>query len=211
MIKGTQTIPALRRRWDQLLQQSQIPAARGEQAFDALCAAYQEKQRHYHTLMHIKHMLALVSESGNTQSEAGWATWYHDYVYRPGRSDNEQRSAAIARDTLAGLQVPQSVIDRTCDIILATRSHRFAGTDPVLQGVLDADMAILGTPPARYGEYCDEVRREFGLTPRLLFNRGRRHFIAEVLSQSRIFATDWFYERFEAQARSNLQAELTQL
>jgi predicted metal-dependent HD superfamily phosphohydrolase len=201
----------LQHQWTQLLQVTQIPAATGAAAFAELCQAYQERQRHYHTLAHLEYMLGLVYDSGNAQPAALWATWYHDFVYRPGRSDNEARSAEHARHVLTALQVTEPIIARCEQIILATRSHTFAGTDVELQGVLDADMAILGTPAQRYLEYCAEVRREFSLTPGLLFRRGRRHFIEQVLAQSRIFVTEWFWQRFEAQARDNLASELTRL
>jgi predicted metal-dependent HD superfamily phosphohydrolase len=204
-------VPVLREYWQQLLSGSQLPAARGMSAFDAVCRAYQEPQRHYHTLQHLEHMLGLVYASGNAQPAALWATWYHDVVYQPGRSDNEARSAELARATLQALSVDHSVIARTEQIILATRSHTFDGVDAVLQGVLDADMAILGAAPARYHEYCEQVRREFSAVPGLLFRRGRRRFLEQVLAQARIFATDWFWQRFETQARANLASELAAL
>ena len=203
--------PRLQQRWDELLTRSQVAPARGQATFADLCAAYAQPQRHYHTLTHLDHMLGLLYDSGNTQPAALWATWYHDYVYRPGRSDNEQRSAEIAGSTLQELQVAEPTVRRTQQIILATQSHRYAGDDPVLQGVLDADMAILGVAPDRYREYCGNVRLEFSLTPRLLFNRGRRSFIETVLAQPRIFTTEWFFERFENQARDNLRTELLEL
>jgi predicted metal-dependent HD superfamily phosphohydrolase len=201
----------LQQRWQELLQASRVTEARGAPAFAELCAAYQQAQRHYHTLAHLEHMLDLVHESGNARAEALWATWYHDVIYRPGRNDNEKRSAELAGARMASLGVSPECIDRARQIILATRSHTFAGIDPILQGVLDADMAILGAPPERYREYCEQVRREFGWTPGPLFERGRRHFIEAVLAQERVFATDWFFQRFEAQARTNLAAELERL
>jgi predicted metal-dependent HD superfamily phosphohydrolase len=202
---------ALQLHWDQLLSASPTPAGCSERAFAELCCAYREPHRHYHTLQHLEHMLGLVYASGNVQPAALWATWYHDVVYQPGRSDNEQRSADHARVILTQLNIPQPIIAHTEQIILATRSHTFAGTDAVLQGVLDADMAILGTAPDRYRQYCEQVRREFALAPEPLFRQGRRHFLEQVLAQSRIFATDWFWQRFEVQARENLASELAAL
>lgn len=198
----------LQQRWQQLLQVSQVPETLGAPLFAELCAAYQESQRHYHTLVHIEHMLGLVYESDNAHPEALWATWYHDVIYRPGSSDNEERSAELAASRLTSVHMTAHCIERTRQIILATRTHTFTGVDPVLQGVLDADMAILGAAPGRYREYCEQVRREFAWTPGLLFKRGRRRFLEAVLSQERIFGSEWFCQRFESQARSNLAAEL---
>jgi len=69
-------------------------------------------------------------------------------------------------------------------------------------------MAILGAPPDRYRRYCDQVRHEFSALPGPVFRLGRRHFLEQVLAQERIFATEWFWQRFEAQARANLASEL---
>jgi predicted metal-dependent HD superfamily phosphohydrolase len=202
------TSTVLQHHWDQLLRACRIPATLGAPAFAELCRAYQEEHRHYHTLQHLEHMLGLVYESGNAYPAALWATWYHDLVYQPGHGDNETRSAAQARAALTPLDVPEAVIARTEQIILATRSHTCAGTDPVLQGVLDADMAILGAPPDRYRRYCEQVRHEFSALAEPVFRLGRRHFLEQVLAQERIFATEWFWQRFEAQARANLASEL---
>jgi predicted metal-dependent HD superfamily phosphohydrolase len=198
----------LQHHWDQLLRAARIPGTLGACAFDELCRAYQQEHRHYHTLQHLEHMLGLVYESGNAYPAALWATWYHDLVYQPGHVDNELLSAEQARAALTHLHVPETVIVRTEQIILATRSHTFAGTDPVLQGVLDADMAILGAPPDRYRRYCEQVRHEFGKLAEPVFRLGRRQFLEQVLAQERIFATEWFWQRFEAQARANLAGEL---
>jgi predicted metal-dependent HD superfamily phosphohydrolase len=198
----------LQRYWNELLSAARIPAELGASTFAELCCAYQEAHRHYHTLQHLEHMLGLVYASGNAHPEALWATWYHDYVYSPGHSDNEQRSAELARTSLTRLAVAEPLIARIEQIILATRSHTFAGIDPVLQGVLDADMAVLGTPPDQYQQYCEQVRREFGRLPDLVFHPGRQRFLEQVLAQEKIFATEWFWQRFEAQARANLSGEL---
>jgi hypothetical protein len=40
----------------------------------------------------------------------------------------------------------------------------------------------------------------------MLFDRGRRRFIEAVLVQDRIFATDWFFVRFEAAAETSYLA-----
>ena len=205
------TTTRLQRRWEQLLEASRVPHPLGSRAFAEVCRAYQQSHRHYHTLAHLEHMLGLLADSGTTAPEALWATWYHDYVYRPGRSSNEQRSAVIARQALSAMGVADYVAEHTARIILATRSHQCSQPDVILQAVLDADMAILGSEPQQYRDYCDNVRREFSLTPRMLFDRGRRRFIESVLAQPRIFTTEWFGTRFETAARANLRSELQQL
>ena len=77
--------------------------------FDNLCASYSEPQRRYHTLTHLTALFDCLELHGDEIGEPArlaFATWYHDIVYDPRRSDNEARSAQLARDELAALAWP---------------------------------------------------------------------------------------------------------
>jgi hypothetical protein len=73
------------------------------ETYDALVAAYSERQRHYHTAEHIDHRLReLDSVPGlaNDAAEVELALWFHDAVYNPYASANEERSADLACELL---------------------------------------------------------------------------------------------------------------
>jgi predicted metal-dependent HD superfamily phosphohydrolase len=74
---------------------------------------------------------------------------------------------------------------------------------------LDADLAILGSAPARYDEYAAQIRREYAHIPAALFRSGRASLMRAFLARPRIYATEEFRERFEAQARANIERELS--
>lgn len=94
-------------------------------------------------------------------------------------------------------------------MIVATATHQ--SDDLETQIFLDADMAILGASPEVYAAYIAAVRHEYTIYPDLIYNGGRRKFVAATLQRERIYHTDHFHSRYEAQARINLSQELKSL
>jgi len=180
-------------------------------AFNQAVEAYRQAHRHYHTLRHIQSMLRLLDESGFMREEVFWATWFHDYVYDPQRSDNEEASAVAAHHGLLILGVPSPCIDATVKLILATKLHEVGARPEHEQAFLDADMAILGAPAEIYDEYAANVRKEFSMYPDDQYRVGRARFIEKTLQGGEIFGTGWFRARFEQWARTNLERELSVL
>lgn len=199
----------LQKQWNNLVVASgiEIGAARGH--FNDLCQAYGEPHRHYHTLDHINQMLHWLNQAGVVDTAALWAAWYHDYVYNPGKKDNEGKSAVRAGTVLSELGVGADVVVRVAQMIEATKSHKVNGiVDSSIDLLLDADMAILGVTEHSYDQYCQAVRKEFKSVPGFLYRRGRKAFLGSVLDQRRIYTSEWFYDRFEERARINLSVEL---
>ncbi len=197
--------------WRQLVAPVDMTPDLGERYLAQLLAAYSEPWRAYHQLPHLQHLLGLMRESGVDDPACYWAAFYHDYVYLPGRRDNEARSAAIATSQLTELGVAPASIKRVEQLILATQCHQWSGADSQGARFLDADMAILGAPEVVYRQYQQQVRIEFKKIPGFLFKRGRHQFLRGLLTQQRIFISDWFYQRFEKQARININNELNGL
>src|SRR3954468_23299720 len=66
---------------------------------DNLLARWQEPQRHYHTLTHLTAVLDHIDVLDTYASDPDvvrLAAWFHDAVYLPDRSENEERSAHLA-------------------------------------------------------------------------------------------------------------------
>lgn len=202
----------LEQQWNRLVVASGAEVSASQSHFSDLCQAYEEPHRYYHTLDHIAQMLNWLDEAGVDDSAALWATWYHDYVYNPGKKDNEARSGVHASIVLSDMGVEASVVERVVRIIEATKDHKVDGViDQHLHSVLDADMSILGVPETQYEQYCSAVRSEFKSIPNFLYKRGRKSFLKSVLKQENIYSSDWFFERFEVQARNNIEMELARL
>jgi predicted metal-dependent HD superfamily phosphohydrolase len=178
------------------------PDAVAERWWREVEARYSEPHRHYHTLTHIEHLLDLLPHADETVLGA---IWFHDVIYDG--ASNEERSAALARQALTELAFEENAIARVEELILATRSH---APSAAAQEFLDADLAILGSPPERYRQYVEQVRREYSFVPDAAFREARNRILRSFLERPRIYATDAFYSRFEAQARDNIQREISE-
>ncbi len=174
-------------------------------------ASYTAPSRHYHTLQHLCSVYADLHEYyvGKVPTATAFALFFHDIIYSPLRGDNEKRSADHAAGVLHLWQAAPELVSRVSDMIVATATHQ--SDDLETQVFLDADMAILGAPPEVYAAYIAAVRHEYTIYPDLIYHGGRRKFIAATLQRARIYLTDHFHRRYEAQARINLSHELNSL
>lgn len=131
------------------------------------------------------------------------AVWFHDAVYDPRRSDNEEQSAALARHWLDQAGAPQEQIERITGIILDTR-HKEAANSPDGALVADADLAILAAPEDQFAAYEQAIREEYSHLSDAEFEGGRKQFLGSMLGREQIFQTLAF-SRLESLARTNLQ------
>src|SRR5262249_17863712 len=125
-------------------------------------------------------------------------------------NDNEERSADMARAALGELAVAPQLIDRVEQLILATKTHRTDG-DPGAEVLLDADLAILGSDPARYDWYADAIRREYAWVPESAYRPGRPRIWQQFLDRAGIYRTPPMQSAREDQARANLRREMVRL
>ena len=94
--------------WRDLALAFDLPAAFSEGLLAELQAGYGHSARHYHTEKHIVAMLnGAAGLDFNDPDMARLAIVFHDVIYDPTRSDNEQRSAILLKERLAGV-IPRS-------------------------------------------------------------------------------------------------------
>ncbi|WP_340066928.1 hypothetical protein [Ascidiimonas aurantiaca] len=178
-----------------------------------LYVSYTGADRHYHTLKHLAYMYELLQRVQIFIDD--WdvllcALFYHDIVYKPGRRDNEEKSARIAALHMKTLLFTDLQITRCRKHILATKTHKPC-EDEDTNYLIDADLSILGAVPEAYQEYCLQVREEYQKFPDFIYKRGRKKVLTTFLNLPKIFHTSWFYDRFETQARENIAEELARL
>jgi predicted metal-dependent HD superfamily phosphohydrolase len=131
---------------------------------------------------------------------------YHDVVYNVLKKDNEEKSAAYAEKKLSALHFPQSETTHCKACILATKSHHL-NDDNELNLFIDADLSILGSEQEVYVNYARQIRKEYSIYPDFMYRPGRQKVLSHFLQMKRIFKTDEFFNKYEAQARINLQHE----
>ena len=65
--------------------------------FNSLVSLYSQDYRTYHNLSHIDRMLSWLDKSGGGSDAIELAIWFHDAIYEPLASDNEEESAQFFR------------------------------------------------------------------------------------------------------------------
>lgn len=198
-------------RWQSLMRG--LGLAANEPTFAALLAAYRQPHRHYHTPRHIADCLVhfdAVRESADQPHALELAIWFHDAVYEPYRSDNEQASADWAVRFLRANGSPAALAGRVHALVLATRHDAIAG-DRDTAILIDIDLSILGSDPDAYEAYRQAIRREYRWVPAPLFRRNRRALLESFVRRERIFLTGHFHASREGRARANIERELGQL
>jgi pantetheine-phosphate adenylyltransferase len=192
----------------------------GRYTFDALRAEvepalrkrYGEKNRFYHNQDHVDGCLSLfagVRDHFDDAEAAELAIWFHDAIYDPKARDNEDRSAELARRTLAGLGVPPLRVDRVRKLVLATK-HDVPPDDADARLVADIDLASLAIPPEQFDANGAAIRAEYAHVPDDVFRAGRAAILRKFLERPKIYLTEPF-AKFESRARDNLTRALSAL
>jgi predicted metal-dependent HD superfamily phosphohydrolase len=184
--------------------------AAGLEWWHRLATAYAEPHRRYHTMDHLASMFAEAEPFHPLPPALEWAIWFHDFVYDPRRPGNEEESARTAQPALMEMNEQPPVIQRTADLILATRHGPAAVDGDDAQLLISLDLRILAEPPHTYDAYVAKIREEFAHVPDSQFRAGRAAFMRRFLERSAIFPHPGF-RRFERAARANILRELNRL
>jgi len=198
-------------RWDALMATWGFGANRD--TFGALVAAYGERHRRYHTGEHLDACLAQLDRCAHRADhphEIELALWFHDAVYRPFASDNEQKSAAWASSFMGANAAPADATARVHALIMATRHDAPPQThDESL--LIDIDLSILGAAPDAYAAFEAAVRQEYAFVPGFVFRRKRAELLRRFLQRPSIFRNEPFASELEARARENMAAAIARL
>lgn len=181
-----------------------------DRLWNDITRAYSACGRHYHTMQHLEQLYGTLSALKDqlNDAEVVWlALCYHDIVYDANRQDNEEQSAAFAKEILNALRLPEEKVQRCVDMILATKTHSVS-VDMDINYFTDADLSILGQDWERYIQYAKDIRKEYAIYPDEQYYPGRARVIQHFLDMPRMFKTEYFYAQYEQQARANLEREL---
>jgi predicted metal-dependent HD superfamily phosphohydrolase len=218
-------VPGLLDRWTALADPAGRPGGASSEQFrqagEALLARYGEPWRAYHDHRHLAEVLAAIdrlaaaagsADVADSAQVARLAAWFHDAVYDPAAlaGANEEASAALATEVLAGLGRPAAEVARVADLVRGTAAHE-AGDDAAAAILFDADLAILASPAARYRNYVADVRTEYAHVADADFRAGRSAILRGFLERPTIYRTAAAQADWEQAARANITAELTRL
>lgn len=179
--------------------------------FDDLARVYSEPPRSYHNLNHIDDCLRqfdLIRPLAEHPDSIEIAIWFHDAIYDSQEMDNEQKSADLAAEMLKAARVPR--IDQIVELIMVTR-HDAPLESIDAQIIVDVDLSILGREPEEFDRYDSAIREEYSWVPIEAFRNGRAQVLESFLSRQAIFSTDLFRQKYEKQARENLERVIRNL
>ncbi|RKS25224.1 putative metal-dependent HD superfamily phosphohydrolase [Flavobacterium endophyticum] len=170
---------------------------------------HSSKKRHYHNLSHLENLfeeLIPIKQEFEDWDTIQFSIYYHDIVYKTTRSDNEEKSAQLAVERLEQISYPEDKIQKCKRQILATKLHAVA--DPDTNLFTDADLSILGKSWEVYATYYQQIRKEYSIYPDFMYTNGRKKALQHFLDMEYIFKTSYFQNKYESQARRNLEKEL---
>ena len=198
-----------RERLNLLWTSAALPGA-PEKCFEDLERRYSEPHRHYHNSRHIDECLR---EFDFVRAEAinpfglEFAIWFHDVVYDPHQSDNEEQSAQFAAECL---KAPGDLTWRIRELILTTKTH-LPGMVPDGALLIDIDLSIFGKSETRFFEYENGIRMEYAWVPEPLYREKRAEILRKFLERKRIYTTKHFFDLYELSARRNISNSIASL
>ncbi|WP_367043164.1 hypothetical protein [Streptomyces sp. Je 1-332] len=178
---------------------------------DNLLARWAEPQRRYHTTAHLSAVLDhidVLEEHAEEPDLVRLAAWFHDAVYAPDRSENEERSARLAERALQESGLMPAATAEVARLVRLTVTHDPADGDHNGETLCDADLAILAAAPDAYAAYAAAVREEYAFVPDEDFRAGRAAVLRQLLALPRLFRTPHGAAEWEGPARENLATEL---
>jgi len=193
---------------------SHWPLAGYDELRDRLLAAYSSVDRGYHDVRHLEEVLDRLVEllsvegAGVDRDALLLAAWFHDAVY-DGDADDEERSAELAADALAGFDT--ALAAEVARLVRTTAAHRPGEDDLAGRLLCDADLAILASDPERYADYVAGVRREFAAVSDPEFRKGRAAVLRALLAKPTLFHSEHARSAWEERARANVTRELAAL
>ena len=156
----------LHTKWISLSKYLQINDELSNKWFDKIAKKYSEPWRAYHRLSHIRQMLIQLDQMTPQLAEyqdsiLRIAVWFHDIVYFPWKTNNEEESSLIAIKFIKQIGKESLTNDLAC-LIMCTQNHISVG---VLSAYLiDLDLSILGSNEEEYKSYVHGIWIEYSLS-----------------------------------------------
>lgn len=208
----------LRHQFSELCSRVDISSAEISQLWAELELKYGEVHRHYHTLKHIEDLCQKLPEflslckSSEDVDAIQWAIFYHDIIYDPTSSHNEEDSAALFMTRLSA-HLHSSLVSQVVRYILATKSHKVDEDDDEALGLfMDLDLSILVASESDYAAYARAIRLEYIHYSDEEYQSGRIRVLQHFLGHNSIFRSTVFRNNgAEDSARRNIEWELSEL
>ncbi len=181
--------------------------------YQELTSLYSEAHRHYHNLQHIAECLDefdSVRALAHEPLAVELAIWSHDAIYDTRGPDNEEKSAELGKRRIIESGGMGESSTSVFALVMATKAHN-PSLHPDAPLMVDVDLSILGGPEERFWQYEAQIRREYEWVTEEMFAAKRGEILQRFLARERIYSTKQFFDRYEQQARTNIQASVQKL
>lgn len=185
------------------------PEADADKPYATVEQQYSEPHRRYHTLDHIRYCLSQLDRVRHLASDPDaieLALWFHDIIYDPTANDNELRSARLFKSLLGGYMSDERA-GRVYRLIIVTEypSEPDDGDEKLM---VDIDLSSFALPWEEFMRDTHAIRSEFAHLPEERFVAGKLKFLNAMLARSRFYLSDYFHDRLEERARSNIERHI---
>ncbi|TCN58726.1 hypothetical protein D0809_10275 [Flavobacterium circumlabens] len=201
----------LKQKFTELLTNIGFEEKESQRNWSDLEKAYSWKSRHYHNLTHIRDMVECFEKYADQlqfPNEVLFAVFYHDYIYKSSKKDNELKSAEFALSILhENISFDKQLV---FDAICATQQHQHNAIEDI-NWLIDFDLKILARDWNEYQIYFEQIRKEYRIYPDFLYKPGRAKALKHFLENDFIFQTDEFRHLYEEKARKNIEKEISLL
>ncbi|RZG75698.1 metal-dependent hydrolase [Acinetobacter sp. WCHAc060025] len=189
--------------WAQFSAELNIPKNQSESLFSILSFSY--SQNYYHTHQHIIECLELFHQIKDRLEDPiaiELAIWFHDVVYNPQASDNEEQSTKLMQKHCVGI-LKKEKLEKVAQWIIATKKHQ-PSKDHDLNYLLDIDLAILGSSPQRFAEYEQQIQQEYSWVESEMYKIKRAEVLKHFYQMKPLYQTEYFRDLLEEHAKRNL-------
>lgn len=181
--------------------------------YNQLLAHYNHKHRHYHNVNHISAVLHHLEQAKHLATDYNAievALWFHDAIYKVFSSKNELESAEWASSFLLENGVDGDFVSKVHALVMATM-HNAVPVDTDEQLIVDIDLSILGSPAHVYDLFETQIRKEYRLIPKFIYKKKRKEVLLSFLERERIYLHEYFHEKLEKNARTNIENTIRNL
>ena len=151
---------------------------------NTLLAMWNESHRSYHTLNHLNDLIDQINESKSKYSEKEYeklmlAALFHDCVYDPMSSTNEEDSANFLMECV--FDKSNSDVLEVKQMILDTKTHQ--STTNLSETFNHYDMSIVEKDFDQLLEWENGISEEFSVYPKDEYKVGRLKFLESLLDK----------------------------
>ena len=176
---------------------------------DTIKQHYDQNHRYYHSWEHITDIFKLVDDL-NIQLDINQilALLFHDIIYAPKFSFNEEASASLMMTILGSKywNLPNYNIQEIYKLIISTKEQNFKKLYNTNSSIIhDLDYFKFGDSYTSFLNMRNNIRKEHADLTDEQFSIGSIVFVENLLNQEHIFCSEQFQRLYEKQAIKNLK------